>query len=131
MAYHPAQHRTHTVRREVRQDRSGAIWIVQAFSGVLLVPLLLLHMVAHHFVVDGGLRNFEQVVDYISHPAIFATTLIFLIVGIIHAALGIRAIVIDLRPSPSARRIIDWALLVVSVAAIAYGIWLEVTIARM
>lgn len=112
-------------------DRSGAMWLVQAFSGILLVPLLLLHMVAHHFVVEGGLREFQQVIDYISNPAIFVITLIFLVVVTIHAALGLRAILIDLRPSVSARRVIDWVLIVASVAAIIYGIWLEITIANL
>lgn len=117
--------------RKIRQDASGAIWLVQAFSGILLVPLLLLHMVAHHFIVEGGLRDFDQVVDYISHPAIFVTTIFFLIVVTAHAALGLRAILIDLRPSPGVRRFIDGALLVLSIAAVIYGIWLEVTIANM
>lgn len=118
----------HAVRH---QDRSGALWLVQAFSGILLVPILLLHMVAHHFVVEGGLREFQQVVDYISNPAIFVITIIFLVVVTIHAALGLRAILIDLRPSASVRRGIDWVLIVASVAAIIYGIWLEITIANL
>lgn len=131
MERNPVSDRQFPAKREVRQDRSGAIWLVQAFSGLLLIPLLALHMIAHHFVVEGGLRDFDQVVDYISNPAIFFTTVVFLIVVTIHAAFGIRAILIDLRPSPSARRILDWALIAFSVLAIAYGIWLEITIARM
>lgn len=118
----------HAVRQ---QDRSGALWLVQAFSGILLVPILLLHMVAHHFVVEGGLREFQQVVDYISNPAIFVITIIFLVVVTIHAALGLRAILTDLRPSASVRRVINWVLIVASVAAIVYGIWLEITIANL
>jgi succinate dehydrogenase hydrophobic anchor subunit len=70
-------------------------------------------------------------VDYISNPAIFVITLIFLVVVTIHAALGLRAILIDLQPSASVRRVIDWVLIVVSVAAIIYGIWLEITIANL
>ena len=120
-----------TASRSSTQDRSGAIWLLQAFSGLLLIPLLALHMIAHHFVVEGGLRDFDQVIAYVSNPAIFVTTIIFLIVVTIHAAFGIRAILIDLRPSASARRVIDWALIALSVLAIVYGIWLEVTIARM
>lgn len=114
-----------------RQDRSGAIWLIQAFSGLLLVALLLLHMVAHHFIVEGGLREFRQVVDYASHPAIFAITIIFLIVVTVHTVLGLRAILIDLRPSLAARRSIDWLLLAIGVAIIIYGIWLEFIIARL
>ncbi len=119
-----------TERAVPSQDRSGAMWLVQAITGILLVPILLLHMVAHHFVVEGGLRDFQQVVDYISNPAIFGITIIFLIVVTVHAALGLRAILIDLRPSVSVRRVINWVLIIASVAAIIYGIWLEITIAN-
>lgn len=107
------------------------MWLVQAITGILLVPILLLHMVAHHFVVEGGLRDFQQVVDYISNPAIFGITIIFLIVVTIHAALGLRAIIVDLRPSASVRRVVNWVLIIASVAAIIYGIWLEITIANL
>lgn len=113
------------------QDRAGAIWLVQAFTGILLVPLLLLHMIAHHFVVEGGLREFEQVIEYISNPAIFVITIIFLIVVAAHAMFGLRAIFIDLRPSPSIRKVVDWLLVVATIAIIVYGIWLELTIAAM
>jgi len=117
--------------RRVGPDRSGAVWLLQAFTGILLVPLLLLHMVAHHFVVEGGLREFEQVVEYISNPAIFVISIIFLIVVTVHAVLGLRAILVDLRPSPATRRLIDWTLIVVGVVAIVYGIWLEISIAGL
>lgn len=114
-----------------KQDRAGAIWLVQAFTGVLLVLLLLLHMVAHHFIVEGGLREFQQVIDYIRNPAIFIISIIFLIVVGVHAMLGLRAVIIDMRPSASTRKIIDWAIAMITVAIIAYGVWLEVTIAGM
>ena len=107
---------------------AGAIWLVQAFSGFLLVALLALHMIAHHFVVEGGLRNFEQVIDYISNPAIFGITIFFLIVVTIHSLLGLRAIVLDMSLSPGTVRIVDWVFVVVGIAAVVYGIWLEITI---
>lgn len=114
-----------------RQDRAGAIWLVQAFTGILLVLLLLLHMVAHHFIVEGGLREFQQVINYIRNPAIFIISIIFLIVVGVHAMLGLRAVIIDMRPSASARKVVDWAIAIITVAIIVYGIWLEVTIAGM
>jgi succinate dehydrogenase hydrophobic anchor subunit len=113
------------------QDRAGAVWLVQALTGILLVLLLLLHMVAHHFIVEGGLRDFQQVIDYIRNPAIFTISIIFLIVVGVHAMLGLRAIVIDMRPSTSTRKIVDWAFAFITVAIVVYGIWLEVAIAGM
>lgn len=107
---------------------AGALWLVQAFSGFLLVALLLLHMIAHHFVVEGGLRDFDQVIDYISSPAIFVITIFFLVVVTIHALLGVRAIVLDMSLSPGTVRVVNWVLLIVGVAAVVYGIWLEIAI---
>jgi len=121
--------------RRTVQERAGgpagALWLVQAFSGLLLVLLLLLHMIAHHFVVEGGLRDYQEVVDYVSNPAIFTITIAFLIVVSIHALLGLRALVMDLGPEESTMRVVNWILVVVGVAMVIYGVWLEVTITRM
>jgi succinate dehydrogenase hydrophobic anchor subunit len=112
----------------VASGPAGAIWLVQAFSGFLLVALLALHMIAHHFVVEGGLRNFDEVVDYISNPAIFGITIIFLIVVTIHALLGLRAILLDMSLAPGRVRLVNWVLLIAGIAAVVYGIWLEIAI---
>src|SRR5690606_14908017 len=109
-----------TKQGQPRSSAAGTIWLIQAFTGVLLVFLLLLHMIAHHFVVEGSLRNFEQVIDYISNPLIFTITIIFLIVVTIHAMLGMRAIILDLNVSPSTRRVVDWAAVIIGIIAIAY-----------
>ena len=119
-------------QRETPKERAsgpaGALWLVQAFTGLLLVLLLLLHMVAHHFVVEGGLRNFEQVVDYVSNPAIFVITIFFLVVVTIHAVLGTRAILMDLGLGRGAQRAVNWLMVIAGVAIIAYGVWLEIAI---
>lgn len=119
-------------QRESTKERAGgpagALWLVQAFTGLLLVLLLLLHMVAHHFVVQGGLRNFDQVVDYVSNPAIFFITILFLIVTSIHAMLGVRAILMDFGLGRGAQRAVNWLLALAGVATIVYGVWLEIAI---
>ena len=85
-----------------RRDRSGSLWLVQAFSGLLLVFILGAHMIAHHFIVEGGLRNYQQVLEYVANPVVFIIEVLFVILAVIHALLGVRAIVIDLRPSAAA-----------------------------
>lgn len=107
-----------------RRDRSGSLWVVQAFSGLFLVFILGMHMIAHHFVVEDGLRNYQQVLDYVANPAIFVTEILFVILATVHALLGVRSIIIDLRPSPAALRTIQWLLVVVGVVTIGYGLWL-------
>lgn len=112
-----------------RSNRAGALWLVQAFTGLLLTALLVLHMVAHHFVVEGGLRTFADVIAYVANPTIFFLEILFLVVVTVHAMLGLRAIVLDLNPAPSRLRLAEWGLALLGVGAVAYGVWLQLTIA--
>ncbi|MGW8317981.1 MAG: hypothetical protein ACWGPS_01965 [Candidatus Promineifilaceae bacterium] len=118
----PAQKKT------AQSDLAGTLWLVQAISGKLLVLLLGLHMIAHHFIVEGGLRTFQDVIDYVSNPIIFALEVAFLIIVTPHAMLGLRAIILDLNPSEGARKATDWILAIVGIAAIGYGIYLAVAL---
>ena len=113
-----------------RRDRSGSLWLVQAFSGLLLVFILGAHMIAHHFIVEGGLRNYQQVLEYVANPVVFIIEVLFVILAVIHALLGVRAIIIDLRPSTAALRVINWVLLTVGAVTIGYGLWLAVALQR-
>ncbi len=113
-----------------RRDRSGSLWLVQAFSGLLLVFILGAHMIAHHFIVEGGLRDYQQVLDYVANPFVFIIELAFVIFATVHALLGVRAIVTDLRPSAGTLRVVNWVLIVVGAAAIGYGLWLAMALQR-
>ncbi|MBP6015190.1 MAG: hypothetical protein KA586_00565 [Candidatus Promineofilum sp.] len=114
-----------------RRDRSGSLWLIQAFSGLLLVIILGVHMIAHHFIVEGGLRDYQQVLDYVNNPIVFTVEVLFVVVAVIHALLGVRAIINDLRPSASAFRAINWALGIFGALVIAWGIYLAVALQRL
>lgn len=114
-----------------RPDAAGALWLVQAISGLALIVVLGIHMVAHHFVVEGGLRNFQQVVAYVSNPFIFALEVLFLIIVTSHALLGVRAVLFDRGLSLQAQRVVNGLLLLVGVGVIAYGIWLANAIQQL
>ncbi len=109
----------------------GWVWIVQALSGGTLILLLGLHMVANHFVVEGRLQTYADVVVYLSNPIIFVLENLFLIVVTLHAALGVRAVLLDLGPTGWTERIINWGLTALGVVAVAYGLWLTLLIQRM
>ena len=114
-----------------RRDRSGSLWLVQAFSGLLLVFILGTHMVAHHFIVEGGLRDYQQVLDYVANPIVFVIEVLFVIFGVVHALLGVRAIITDLRPSAGTLRVVNWALALFGLVAIGYGLWLALALQRL
>ncbi len=117
--------------RDNQANAAGGLWLVQAFTGLLLVSLLFLHMIAHHFVVEGGLRTFEDVVAYISNPFIFVIELVFLVVVTLHALLGVRAIVLDVAPRPMVLRVVNVVLVIIGVACITYGAWLALVLQRL
>ena len=117
------------VEKQLTRERTSSwSWILQAFTGVMLVVLLGLHMVVQHFVVAGGLRNYEQVVQYLSNPFVFVLEVAFLIVVTWHAMLGVRAILLDLGLIPKTERRWTAALTVIGLLMITYGIWLSATI---
>lgn len=111
-----------------RERASSWSWILQAVTGALLIVLLGLHMVVQHFVVAGGLRQFADVVTYLSNPFVFALEIAFLIVVTWHALLGVRAILFDLGLQPTTERTVDRGLTLLGVLTVAYGIWLSLTI---
>lgn len=114
-----------------QRDRSGSLWLIQAFSGLLLVIILATHMIAHHFIVEGGLRDYQQVLDYVANPIVFVIEVLFVIFGVTHALLGVRAIITDLRPSSGSQRAVNWVLMVVGALAILYGLWLAISLQRL
>ena len=116
---------------DYRRGRSARVWHWTAGSGMALVVLATLHIVAQHFIVHqkGGLRTYGEVLSYIANPVIFVLETAFLFAVTIHAMLGIRGILHDLDLSPRAARRLDATLWVVGTATVAYGMVLLVTLA--
>lgn len=124
--------RTRSTRdRQVASGRSSRAWWWTALTGAALLLLLSVHMVAHHFVVEdvGGLRSYQQVLDYIANPVIFTLELLFLIVVTIHALLGLRGVLFDLGIGVRARRRTDLLLWLLGLVTVGYGFFLLATLA--
>ena len=115
------------LERKARSKGGRTFWW-QVVSGVLLVVLAAVHMVANHFVVPGGLRTYADVVSYIGTPAIFVLETLFLIVVTVHALLGVRAVILDLSPSERTVRRLDRFLVVLGVAAMVYATGLMISV---
>lgn len=120
-----------SAEREYRRGRSARVWYWTAGSGVALLLLATMHIVAQHFVVHqkGGLRTYGEVLSYVSSPVIFVLETGFLFAVTIHAMLGIRGILQDLDLSPRAARRLDATLWLVGTVTVAYGMVLLVTLA--
>jgi succinate dehydrogenase membrane anchor subunit len=98
-------------------------WRWTAISGVSLLVLVTIHMVAHHFVVDeiGGLRTYRQVLEYISTPVILVIEAVFLVVVTVHAMLGLRSVLLDFGLPDRRRRLLDRGLVGLGVLTVVYG----------
>ena len=98
-------------------------WVWTAGTGVALLVLLTIHMVAHHFVVEriGGLRTYQDVLDYVGNPVMFVIEALFLVVVTIHAMLGLRSVLFDFGLSDHTKRLADRGLVVLGVMTVAYG----------
>lgn len=114
-----------------RRGRSARVWRWTAGSGLALIALTTLHIVAQHFIVHqkGGLRTYHQVLTYIANPVIFVLEAGFLVAVAIHAMLGIRSILHDLDLSPRAARRLDAGLWVLGSVTVLYGMALLSTLA--
>lgn len=114
-----------TGRPRPRQSQT-LVWSVTAFTGIGLFVLLAVHMVAHHFVVQGtgGLRTYDQVLDYLSNPLIFIIECLLLVFITIHAMLGLRSVLFDLTTGARARAWISRGLVALGALTLAYGLFL-------
>ena len=113
------------------QRRRGGTtaWILQVVSGALLMVLLGLHIVTQHFVVKGGLRDYAQVVSYLSNPVVLAVESLFIVVLIWHAMLGLRAILLDFGFGRRGQAWITYGLTALGAVTAAYSFWLIATLA--
>ena len=112
-----------------KPDEATGLWLVKVLLGALIVVILTVHLIVNHYVGEGALLTWQNVVDYFSNPWIVFMEIVFLIVVVAHSLIGLRSIILDLNPSRGSMRIVDWALSLVGVLSIIYGVWLALKVA--
>lgn len=110
--------------------RSSSAWLLQSITGLAVIFLIALHLIANHFVAAGGIRDYHDVVAYLSNPVILVLEVLFLIVVTGHGLLGVRSILFDLGMSERLERLVSRGLAIIGALTIAYGLWLTWTIIR-
>ena len=103
-------------------------WLAKAATGALIVVLIGLHFTVNHLIAQGGLLTYADVVAYYQNPAIPVIEILFLAVVVTHALVGLRGILLDLRPSPGVLNTVTVALFGVGIVSIIYGTWLIIVI---
>jgi succinate dehydrogenase / fumarate reductase membrane anchor subunit len=107
------------------------LWFLKIITGLFIILLLLIHFVVNHFVAEGGLLTYADVVAYYRIPIIPIMEIAFLIIVVSHALIGLRSIILDLRPSRQTLTAINWLFVVIGIVSVVYGIWLiQVIVAK-
>lgn len=106
-------------------------WVLQVVTGAALLVLVVVHLVAQHFVVDapGGLRDHASVLEYLGNPVIVVVESLFMLTVTWHALLGVRSIVLDLGLSATGRRRVTVGLTALGVVTLGYGFWMIAVLA--
>ena len=113
---------------EPGQNILGVSFVGQAISGAAVLVLVTVHMIAQHFVVPAGLRDYSAVADYLRNPLIVVIEVLFLVFVTWHALLGVRAIIFDWGLPARAERAITRSFIVLGIATVAYGLWLTAVV---
>ncbi|GAB4578314.1 MAG: hypothetical protein Fur0022_10490 [Anaerolineales bacterium] len=100
------------------------LWLLKIVSGVLIIVILIIHLIVNHFTAPNGLLSHAEVVAYYQNPLIPIMEGFFLVFVVVHSLLGLRSILLDLRPARSVLRVIDGLLMILGISAIGYGIYL-------
>jgi len=104
------------------------IWVFQVLSGILIIVIVGLHWFFQHSIVGKGGSAYANVVAYLRSPVFFGLEITFLLVVIVHALLGVRAILLDRGLSVRALRWVNWGLFIAGTAALWYGLSLTLAL---
>ena len=105
-----------------QESKPTAAWLWQVVTGVGLVILLGLHMIANHFVAKGGLRDYAAVVAYLRNPIILVLEILFLVCVTTHALLGVQAIILDFGVSARVEQLVTRVLKWIGILTVGYGL---------
>lgn len=105
------------------------LWLAKIISGALVAVILFIHLVVNHLVAPNGLLSYAEIVKYYQNPIIPVMEILFVTLAVPHALIGLRGIILDLKPTRAILNGINWLFSVVGVIAIVYGVWLILTIA--
>jgi succinate dehydrogenase hydrophobic anchor subunit len=104
------------------ESKPTVAWLWQVVTGIGLVVLLGIHMVANHFIAKGALRDYAAVVAYLRNPIVLLLEVLFLVCVTTHALLGVRAILLDFGLSYRVEQTLTRALRWLGFFTVGYGL---------
>lgn len=113
-----------------KQGETTFLWMVKIVTGPILLVIAITHLIVNHYIGSlGGLQTYSDVVQYYKSGLVLAMEAIFLITVLAHSLIGLRGILLDLRPNAGMLRLINWAFVLLGLVFGAYGLWLLVVLA--
>jgi succinate dehydrogenase / fumarate reductase, membrane anchor subunit len=105
------------------------LWLTKIITGALIIIILIIHFIVNHLAMPGGLLTWKDVVQYYSsNPIIPIMEIAFLIFVVSHSLIGLRSIILDLKPSRGVLKVVDWIFILGGCTAVVYGIWIVVAV---
>ncbi len=114
-----------------KSGEGTGLWLLKIATGALVIILLGIHLTVNHLTAPQGLLDYHEVAVYLSHPGIALMEGSFLVIVVTHALLGLRSIILDLKPSRRVLGAVNWGFSIVGAGCVVYGIWLlQVIVSR-
>lgn len=98
------------------------LWLFKITTGPLIIILLGIHLVVNHLIAEGGLFQWIDVVNYYQISIVPAMEIVFLILVVAHSLLGLRSVILDLKPARSVLKFLDILFVAIGCVSIVYGI---------
>ncbi len=112
----------------LKPTENAWLWLLKIASGILILVILIIHLIVNHFTAPNGLLTYAEVVEYYQNPLIPIMEGFFLVFVVVHSLVGLRSILLDLKPTRALLSVIDGILTLFGTGAIVYGIWLLLAI---
>ncbi len=113
-----------------KQGETTILWLVKIVTGPILLIVATIHLIVNHYIGSlGGLQTYSDVVKYYKAWYIPVMEGIFLVTVLAHSLIGLRGVILDLRPNAAMLKFINWAFAALGVGFSAYGLWLIIVIA--
>jgi succinate dehydrogenase / fumarate reductase membrane anchor subunit len=103
---------------------TSTLWMLKAFTGILIIVILGVHFVVNHIIGENSLLTYQDIVKYYTNPIVPLMEIAFVIFVVSHSLIGLRGIILDLKPSLGTTKVLDWAFVILGTVAVVYGIWL-------
>lgn len=111
--------------RSAPKSREGTwLWLLKIITGLLIIIILFIHLIVNHFIGEKALLTFADVVKYYQNPIIPIMEGAFLIFVVSHSLIGLRSIILDLKPSDAALKVVDVVFTLAGIGFVVYGLWL-------